>query len=112
MNELGRWIKDKYGSQAGLADALGVQQSRVSKWVSGAESISDPIQAKLRGMKYKGPWPREQAQAPAVEATPREDYWKLVGRVEALERALERLSEGFRHHMTKEPEDAHPQEPA
>lgn len=111
MDNLGDWIRDKHGSQAGLAEKLGVQQSRISKWLKGREPIPEAYQAKLRAMKYAGPWPREEAQeAPAGDFTPREDYWKLVGRVEALERIVQNLSEGYQAHILKEPGKAHPQE--
>lgn len=62
MSSLGEWIKLKYKSQAAFADALDVQQSRVSKWLSGVEAIPEAYQDRISGLKYKGPWPREETQ--------------------------------------------------
>lgn len=108
--ELGKWIREKWKSQVAFSTKLGVNQARVSKWLSLTEGVSPDYQAKIRKMGYTGPWPREEAKEAAAPAGVSErEIGKLEGRIEALERQLERLAEGFRHHMTKEPGEAHPQ---
>jgi len=62
MSALGDWIRDEFKSQAAFAEKLGVQQSRVSKWLSGAEAIPETIRDRIEALKYKGPWPREERQ--------------------------------------------------
>jgi len=92
---LGNWIREKWGSQVAFAEKLGVQQSRVSKWLSGREGVSQDYQGKIRKLGYSGPWPREEAkEAPApagIEPTRSEELWKLTGRVEALEKDAKEL---------------------
>jgi len=60
-------------------------------------------------MGYKGPWPTEETkEAPAPAGVSAEEFWKLVGRLEALERTVQNLAEGYQAHILKEPEKAHP----
>jgi hypothetical protein len=60
--------------------------------------------------------PYKKAQDAAAGGQPpyptREEFWKVVGRLEKLEAAFEKMGEGFRRHLEKEPEEAHPQGPA
>jgi transcriptional regulator with XRE-family HTH domain len=88
MSKLGDWIKSKYKSQAAFAEELGVQQSRVSKWLSGAEAIPEDFRDRIERLKYKGPWPREEAQAAPTASGASEEVVKLKGRVEALENQI------------------------
>lgn len=120
MSNLGDWIRDKHKTQQALAEKLGVQQSRVSKWVKG-ESIPKAYQDALRDLKYKGPWPSEEASPAPRSGSPgaegdyisREEHARTVGQLEGqirmLERALENLAEAYRAHILKEPERAHPE---
>lgn len=102
MAKLGDWIKDKYKSQAAFAELLGVTQSRVSKWLSGYEPIPDDFQKRIEGLKYKGPWPRQEAEetaAPTGDRLTREDFLKAIGGLESrlkdLEGVVEDLAEGL-----------------
>jgi archaellum component FlaC len=54
---------------------------------------------------YDGPMPQAKKKGGISER----EIGRLEGRIEALERQVERLAEGFRHHMTKGPGEAHPQ---
>lgn len=94
-NNLGKWIREKFGSQTQMALKLGVNPTMISRWMNGA-GISDDYKAKIRKLGYSGPWPHEEAQEAQTAGVSREDHWKLVGRVEAIERAFERLAEGVR----------------
>ena len=53
---LGKWIKEKFGSQAQFAQEIGADPTLVSRWMGGA-GISDAYQKKIRDLKYKGPFP-------------------------------------------------------
>lgn len=55
-NNLGKWVKDKYGSQAQFAQEIGADPTLVSRWMNG-HGISDAYKEKIRDLKYKGPWP-------------------------------------------------------
>lgn len=59
---LGEWIKAEFGSQQALAEELGIQQSRISKWLKGREPIPETYQKAIRKLKFNGPWPREEVQ--------------------------------------------------
>lgn len=115
--KLREWRKAKGLEQATLADKIGSNQKTYSAYETGRlKDIPPDIQAKIRKMGYTGPWPREEAQAaPANGQAPyvtEKEFWKLVGRLEKLEAAFDKLGEGFRRHLEKEPEEAHPQAPA
>lgn len=93
---LGKWIKEEWGSQVAFSEKLGVQQSRVSKWLSGREGISQDYQTRIRKLGYKGPWPAEEAQeSPAAAGGPyvtEKDFaeWRGYWRA-GTEGVLERL---------------------
>ncbi len=117
IEEFVSWVKTK-GGQKGLAAAFAkkfpkekpISQTAVSNWVT-RRGIPIERRPQLELLGWKGPWEwPEEALAPAGDFTPREDYWKLVGRVEALERLVQNLSEGYQAHIVKEPGKAHPQE--
>lgn len=99
MSTLGDWISEKYKTQAAFADALDVQQSRVSKWLSGREPVPETYQKKIFALKYKGPWPIEEAQeSPAGAGGPyvtEKAFIKLEGRVEALEKVCAAYQEAL-----------------
>jgi len=61
-SNLGKWIREKWRTQVAFAEKLGVHQGRLSKWLGGAEGISDDYQAKIRKLGYVGPWPSEEAK--------------------------------------------------
>jgi hypothetical protein len=112
FKNLGDWISLEYGDQGALADALKpkVAKNTVSSWKTGKNGIPGEYQKQIRKMGYDGPWPQEVAKTPAAPAGVSErEIGKLEGRIEALERVVERLAEAFRHHMSKEPDEAHPQ---
>lgn len=95
MTELGKWIKERFGSQLAFAKEFGTTQGQVSKWVAGTESISAANQARIRGLKYKGAWPREEAQdaaagGPAPYVT-REEFEDVPGRLRRLEEDIRAL---------------------
>jgi hypothetical protein len=107
---LGEWIRSRWGSQDVLAEKLKVSVATVSAYKTGRINVPPKIQDAIRKLGYVGPWPREEAKEAAAPAGVSErEIGKLEGRIEALERQVERLAEGFRHHMTKEPGEAHPQ---
>lgn len=110
MRTLGAFRKGKGFSQEEFGKKLGLSQATYQSYESGRTSIPEDIQGKIRKMGYIGPWPQEEVKdaPPAAQVSERE-IGKLEGRIEALERVVERLAEAFRHHMTKEPDEAHPQ---
>lgn len=113
MRTLSAFRKGRGNSQEEFGKKLGLSQATYQSYESGRTSIPEDVQAKIRKLGYQGPWPKDEAheaKAPAGDFTPREDYWKLVGRVEALERLVQNLSEGYQAHILKEPGKAHPQE--
>ncbi len=84
--DLGKWIKEKYGSQEGLAAELGVQQSRVSKWLKGREPIPETYREAIKALKFKGGWPSrdvgaDATTAPAGDYITREEFaeWRVSG---------------------------------
>lgn len=89
LTSLGKWRDGKEWTQGDLADKLAVPRPTFQKMESGVGPISTRVQAKIRKLGYDGPWPREEAQEPAADFTSREDHWRLVGRVDTLERRLE-----------------------
>jgi hypothetical protein len=117
--ELGKWIREKFRSQAKFAEKIGAHPTLISRWMGGA-GISEDYEKAIRKLGYTGLLPSEEAQdraagGPAPYVTREDaarDYGRLEGRIEALERAFERLAEGFRRHLEKEPGEAHPQDSA
>lgn len=103
---LGEWIKATYGDQGGLAEALvpPVAKNTVSSWKTGRNGIPPDYQKQIRKLGFKGLWPSQEAQesaaAPGGPYVTREELaelrGRLEGRIEVLERALERLGEGVR----------------
>ena len=99
-SELGKWIREKYDTQAAFGDKIGVRQGRVSKWILGTEGISPEYQRAVRKLGYSGPWPVEEAQdtqagGPAPYVT-RDEFLKWTGRIERLEEGFEKLGEVVR----------------
>lgn len=98
-SNLGEWILGKWKTQAAFAEKLGVRQGQVSRWIAGANEISEEYQDKIRKAGYKGPWPSEEAkEAPAPAAGPyvtEKDFGKLEGRIEALEKANSTMQEAL-----------------
>ena len=96
LSNLGKWIKGKYRSQAAFAQKLGVDPTRLSRWLNLADGISDEYQAKIRKLGYSGPWPDEESQeAPAPAGGPyvtEKDFaeWRGYWRG-GMEGVLERL---------------------
>ena len=86
---LGRWIRDKYRSQAKFAEKLGVDPTRLSRWMNLSDGISDEYQAKIRKLGYTGPWPNEEAQeSPALAGGPyvtEKAFEDVPGRLKRLE---------------------------
>ncbi len=72
------WFKEKYGSQAVLAEKLGVAQNTVSQWLTGKTRISPEIQKACRKLGYDGPWPEP------LKFVTREDLDAAVMRIEQL----------------------------
>jgi hypothetical protein len=58
---LGKWIKEKYGSQAQFAQEIGADPTLVSRWINGA-GISETYQKKIRDLKFKGPFPEPKKE--------------------------------------------------
>jgi hypothetical protein len=115
-NILGKWIREKFGSQTQFGLKLGVNPTMVSRWMNGG-GISDDYKAKIRKLGYTGPWPREEAQEAPAGVVTREEYeairqelWKVVGRLETLERAFERQGEVVRD-LVRESEGSRPRGP-
>lgn len=68
--ELGKWIREKHKSQAAFAKKLGVDPTRLSRWLNLSDGISEVYKLKIQKMGYSGPWPEDEAQeatAPAGE---------------------------------------------
>ena len=108
---LGEWIKSRWGSQDVLAEKLKISTATVSAYKTGRINIPPKTQDAIRKLGYQGPWPREETkEASAPSGISLEEFWKLVGRLEALERTVQNLSEGYQAHILKEPGKAHPQE--
>jgi hypothetical protein len=103
---LGDWIKSAFGDQGGLAEVLDppVAKNTVSSWKTGRNGVPPEYQKQIRKLGFKGPWPREEAQeaaaaGPAPYVTREETAelkGRLEGRIEVLERALEKLGEAVR----------------
>lgn len=101
---LGEWIREKFRSQAKFAEKLGVDPTRLSRWMNRVDGISDDYQAKIRKLGYTGPWPREEAQeAPAPAGGPYvtekdfaewRGYWR--GGMEALLKRVDDLEDQVR----------------
>lgn len=53
---LGKWIKEKFGSQAQFAQEIGADPTLVSRWMGGS-GISDAYKDKIRALEYDGPFP-------------------------------------------------------
>jgi hypothetical protein len=66
--ELGKWITGKYKTRAAFAKKLGVDPTRLSRWMNLSDGISDDYQQKIRDLKYDGPWPQEEAKATPAQA--------------------------------------------
>lgn len=88
-----------------MAAKVGVNDKTYGAYEVGRNDIPHDVQGRLRKVGFTGPWPREEAQAPSGDFTPREDYWKLVGRVETLERTVEKLGEIVRD-LVRESEES------
>jgi hypothetical protein len=97
--KLGKWIKERYGSQVAFSDKMGVHPTRVSKWLKAQDGISSDYQAAIRKLGYVGPWPAEEAQdqaagGPAPYVT-REELAELRGalraHIEQWERGQEKV---------------------
>lgn len=108
LSNLGKWIKDKYRSQAAFAQKLGVDPTRLSRWLNLSDGISDEYQAKIRKLGYSGPWPDDEEQiAPAPAGGPHatvSEVAELRGAVKAhveqwergQEKVLQRLEDALR----------------
>lgn len=51
------WLKERWGSQAALAEKLQVNQNTVSSWKTGRTRIHPDYQKELRKLGYDGPFP-------------------------------------------------------
>lgn len=109
---LGEWIREKHKSQRAFAEKLGVDATRLSRWLNLSDGISEDYKAKIRKLGYTGPWPSEEAQeSPAPAGGPyvtEKDFahenGRLTGRIEVLERAFEKLGEAVRELALREEE--------
>lgn len=106
---LGEWIRDAFGDQGGLADALKpkVAKNTVSSWKTGRNGVPPDYEKQLRKLGFKGKLPQEMPKGTPAgldgSFVTREEYeglqkelWKTIGRLETLERAFEKLGEGVR----------------
>ncbi len=83
-NNLGRWIREKFGSQAQLAQKMGIHPTMISRWMAG-NGMSEDYQAKIRKLGYTGPWPREEVQeAPAAGITPEQHAREIRAPIQGL----------------------------
>jgi transcriptional regulator with XRE-family HTH domain len=85
--ELGKWIRERHKSQAAFAKKLGVDPTRLSRWLNLSDGISADYQAAIRKLGYTGPWPAEEAEdaaagGPAPYVT-REELAELRGALKA-----------------------------
>lgn len=90
---LGKWIREKFRSQAKFGTKIGAHPTLISRWMGGG-GISDDYQAAIRKLGYTGPWPADEAQdaaagGPAPYVT-REEYAVLKDRLETLRKDLDR----------------------
>ncbi len=98
---LGKWIKEKHRSQAAFAQKLGVDPTRLSRWLNLSDGISAEYQAKIRKLGYQGPWPADEA-APEPEGKPvtRAEFDELTADLEdaceVIRFLLRALPEGSR----------------
>jgi transcriptional regulator with XRE-family HTH domain len=53
-----RWVEEKHGSWAGLAERLGVSKNTVSLWRLGKSQIKGKWEKKIRALGYDGPLPK------------------------------------------------------
>jgi len=109
----GEFVRVKFKTQANAAKLLKTKQNVISNWVTGRNNPEPEMQDLLRDKwGYDGGWPIKAKEAATGAISPdvfHRTVGQLEGRIDALERALERTLEGFRHHMTKRPDEAHPQ---
>lgn len=105
---LREWRRSKGWNQSDAAAKLRIAQNTYSAWETGRSEIPADGERDLRKMGYTGPLPRQEAPAasPADYVT-REDFWKLVGRLETLERAFEKQGEIVRD-LVRESEESRP----
>jgi hypothetical protein len=106
LENLGEWIKSRYGDQGGLAAKLKppVAKNTVSSWKTGRNGIPPEYKKQMRALGFSGPWPQEEAQGPATDVTPsgitREEFAEERGALRAeirlLREALEKMGEGVR----------------
>jgi hypothetical protein len=99
MDNLGKWIKERFKTQGALAEELGLQQSRISKWLGG-EPIPKTYQDRIRKLGYKGAWPTELPQEASAGASAsyltREEFAEERGALRAEVRLLrESLEKAF-----------------
>lgn len=81
------WLKEKWGSQAALAEKLSVNQNTISSWKTGRSRIHPEYQKELRKLGYDGPFPEGNKEVT------QEDL-QMLGRdlVRMLDQAEGRLS--------------------
>lgn len=115
VSTLGKWITEKYRSQVIFAEKVGAHPTMVSRWLSGREGISPDYRDKIRGMKYAGPWPQDEAQEvpePGAAALTRDDFMKAMGAMETrlkdLESVIQDLGEGLRAAIPSMPPQPRP----
>lgn len=91
---LGEWIRSKYGDQGGLAVKLKpmVAKNTVSSWKTGRNGIPPEYQKQIRTLGYTGPWPHDKAQeSPAPAGGPYATASDFVALKASLEKETELL---------------------
>jgi hypothetical protein len=97
--ELGKWIREKFRSQAKFADKIGAHPTLISRWMGGA-GISEDYEKVIRGLGFKGLLPAQEVEdaaagGPAVYVT-REEFAEEKGALRAEIRLLrESLEKAF-----------------
>jgi transcriptional regulator with XRE-family HTH domain len=111
---LGEWIIGKYKTQAAFAEKLNVRQGQVSRWISGANEVSEGYRREIRNLGYKGPWP-EKTAAKGENLVTREEFAEEKGALRAevrlLRESLEKAFELIRDLKIELTEVSRPREP-
>lgn len=90
FENIGDWVKKKYGGQAKAAKAMGTTQGVISQWITGVRVPGDDAQALMMKNGYNGPFPEQKAKARAAVIS-REEFDRWTGRIERLEADIRAL---------------------